>query len=75
MNPMQVLQNLINSKANPRELAHQYAKQLNNPVVNNLINQLDNGNQEEANKIINNLMQQNGIGERFDEFKKMFGKR
>ena len=61
------------NKANPKELAHQYAKKLNNPIMNNLISQMDNGNQEEAQKIINNLMQQNGIGEQFAQFKKQLG--
>ena len=75
MNPIAMLQNLMNKNINVKNLAHQYAQQLNNPVVNNLINQLDNGNQEEANKIINNLMQQNGMSERFEEFKKAFSKR
>lgn len=75
MNLMTMLQNLMSKNVNVKDLAHQYAKQLNNPVVNNLINQLDNGNQEEANKIINNLMQQNGMSERFEEFKKTFTKR
>lgn len=57
----------------PKELAHMLAKNVNNPIVDNLIKQLDNGNTEEANNIINNLMQQNGMNERFNEFKNILG--
>lgn len=65
--------NLIKNGSSPKDLAHMLAKNTNNPIVNNLINQLDNGNIEEANKIINNLMQQNGMAERFNDFKNTLG--
>lgn len=71
-NPMELI-NLIKNGKNPKELVHQYAKNINNPIINNIINQLDNGNNEEANKIINNLMQQNGMNEQFNQFKTMLG--
>lgn len=72
MNPMQMLQKLKSNNANIKEIAHEYGKQLNNPIINNLITQLDNGNQEEANKIITNIMEQNGMGERFQQFVQSF---
>ena len=65
--------NLIKNGGSPKDLAHTLAKNTNNPIVNNLINQLDNGNTEEANNIINNLMRQNGMTERFNDFKKTLG--
>ena len=73
MNDFMQLVNLLKSGRNPKDLAHELAKNSNNPIVNNLISQLDNGNQEEANKIINNLMQQNGMNEQLNQFKTMLG--
>ena len=72
MNIAQLI-NLIKNGSSPKDLAHALAKNTNNPIVNNLINQLDNGNTEEANNIINNLMQQNGMAERFNDFKNTLG--
>ena len=73
MNNFMKLVSLLKSGRNPKDLAHELAKNSNNPIVNNLISQLDNGNQEEANKIINNLMQQNGMNEQLNQFKTMLG--
>lgn len=73
MNNFMQLVSLLKSGRNPKDLAHELAKNSNNPIVNNLISQLDNGNQEEANKIINNLMQQNGMNEQLNKFKTMLG--
>lgn len=73
MNNFMQLVSLLKSGRNPKDLAHELAKNSNNPIVNNLISQLDNGNQEEANKIINNLMQQNGMNEQLNQFKTMLG--
>ena len=67
------LVNLMKNGGSPKELAHSLAKHVNNPIVNNLIKQLDDGNTEEANNIINNLMQQTGMNERFNEFKNVLG--
>lgn len=64
---------LMKNNGSPKEIAHSFAKKVNNPIVNNLIKQLDSGNTEEANNIINNLMQQNGMNERFNEFKNVLG--
>lgn len=73
MNNFKQLVNLLKSGKNPKDLAHEFAKNSNNPVVNNLIKQMDDGNEEEANKIINNLMQQNGMNEQFNKFKQFLG--
>lgn len=73
MNNFMQLVSLLKSGRNLKDLAHELAKNSNNPIVNNLISQLDNGNQEEANKIINNLMQQNGMNEQLNQFKTMLG--
>lgn len=73
MNDFMQLVNLLKSGRNPKDLAHELAKNSNNPIVNNLIKQMDEGNEEEANKIINNFMQQNGINEKINQFKQFLG--
>lgn len=65
--------NLIRSGKSAKDVVHEIAKDMNNPLINNLVEQLDNGNNEEANKIIGNLMQQNGMSERFNQFKQFLG--
>lgn len=72
MNMMQII-NMLKSGRNPKDIAHEIAKSSNSPVIKNLITQLDNGNNEEADKIINNLMEQKGMTEQFNQFKQMLG--
>ena len=56
-----------------KEIVHKMTKDMNNPIINNLVEQLDNGNNDEANRIIGNLMQQNGMQEQFTQFKNILG--
>lgn len=73
MNNLMQLAGLLKSGKSPKDLAHELAKNTNNPIINNLIKEMDNGNEEEANKIINNLMQQNGMNNQFNQFKQFLG--
>ena len=73
MNNLMQLVGLLKSGKSPKDLAHELAKNTNNPIINNLIKEMDNGNEEEANKIINNLMQQNGMNNQFNQFKQFLG--
>lgn len=65
--------NMIKSGTDVKEIVHKMAKDMNNPIINNLVEQLDNGNNDEANRIIGNLMQQNGMQEQFTQFKNILG--
>lgn len=65
--------NMIKSGTDVKEIVHKMAKDMNNPIINNLVEQLDNGNNDEANRIIGNLIQQNGIQEQFTQFKNILG--
>lgn len=65
--------NMIKSGTDVKEIVHKIAKDMNNPIINNLVEQLDNGNNDEANRIIGNLMQQNGMQEQFTQFKNILG--
>lgn len=65
--------NMIKSGTDVKEIVHKMAKDMNNPIINNLVEQLDNGNNDEANRIIGNLMQQNSMQEQFTQFKNILG--
>lgn len=65
--------NMIKSGTDVKEIVHKMAKDMNNPIINNLVEQLDNGNNDEANRIIGNLMQQKGMQEQFTQFKNILG--
>lgn len=56
-NPMEFLKMI----KNPKEYVMNIAKSSNNPILNNLITQAQNGNNAEVEKIANNLLRERGV--------------
>lgn len=52
---------LIKMIKNPKEYVMNYAKNNSNPIINNLINEAQKGNNVEVEKIANNILKERGI--------------
>ncbi len=70
INPMQLIQ-LIKGGMNPQQLLMNVLQQNNNPIFQNAMNLMQNGNTAGLQQIARNLAQQRGLDfdEEFNKFK------
>lgn len=55
-NPIEMLKMI----KNPKEFVMNYMKQNNNPVLNNLVKEIEKGNNEAVEKFANNMLKEKG---------------
>jgi len=65
MNPLDIIKMI----KNPKEYVMNYANKNTNPILKNLIDNANKGNQQEVENIANNILRQQGTN--LDEIKKL----
>lgn len=74
MNPMQIIQ-MIKGGSNPQQLIMSFLQQQNNPMANNLLQMVQNGNTSGIEQIARNICAQKGLDfdKEFNSFKQQLG--